>query len=196
MGNSWNHPQFIRVYRPSRDQRHDLHTVLNMEDVYGAWKRGTLMESDAEVIEGFEAGGIAMRPAQLVVDYDIDIDVGYYIEVVRPMALDGSWTQVATTLDGAIIGGATSLTVVRGTGFRTGDQILLKDDNHSELTKVKSVAGTALTLYSDVAPHNGYDDGAVVRVSEFYRVITARQPHSLANHKAFDLQESMKVEAT
>ena len=167
-----------------------------MEDVYGEWKRGTLMESDSEIIEGFDAAGIAKHPAKLITDVDLDVDEGYYIEVTKPMALDGAWTPVATTLDGATISGDSTLTVVRATGFKSGDQVVLKDANSSELTKVKSVSGLVLTVYADVAPHEAFLDGATVRVSRFYKVISDRTPHGLADHKAFDLQETMKGEVT
>ena len=59
-----------------------------------------------------------------------------------------------------------------------------------------SVDGDVLTVYDDVAPHAGYEDGAIVRASRFYRVISDRTPHSLADHKALDIQEVMKGEVT
>jgi len=188
----YNHPQFIRVYRPAREVKHDLHTVLNMLDVYGEWKRGTLVESDSDIIEEMAGTGVAKHPAQLVVDAALDVDEGYYLEVVQPMALDGQWAPVETTLSAALDADGELLTVVRATGFKSGHQIVLKDDSHSELTKVWSVSGSVLHVYADAAPHNAYASGATVRVSRFYRVISDRSPHGLADHKTFDLLEVMK----
>jgi len=184
------------VYRPAREVKHDLHTVLSMLDVYGEWKRGTLVESDSDIIEEMGGTGVAKHLAQLVVDSALDVDEGYYLEVVRPMALDGAWVRVETTLSAGLDADGELLSVVRATGFKSGDQIVLKDDSHSELTKVWSVSGSVLRVYADAAPHNAYESGASVRVSRFYRVISDRAPHGLADHRAFDLQEVMKGTVT
>lgn len=184
----------IRVFRTSRSAAHDLHSVLATEDIYGVDKPAIVIESPAEFIaELTDVGGISVHPARAIVANDVDLDEGYYVEVKKPMVLDGSWQAVETTLSSAASIGDTVLSVVSSTGFGPGDQVLVKDDDGEELTKVKSVGAGGLTLYADVALQRAYEAGATVRAARYFQVLAVKWPHNVAGHREADMQECMKV---
>ena len=181
------HP--IRVYRNVQDIGHDLNAVLSLEDIYSEDKMGIFTESDAEYIAAVADVGISQHPALLIVANDIDIDEGYYIEVKKPMRLEGVWEAVATTTTEGLTAGDTELALSRVTGFDPGDQVLVKDASYSELVKVKTVGTASVTVYDDLALANSYDAGAAVRATRFFRVVSVRWPYQMAPYRAADLRE-------
>lgn len=184
----------IRVFRASRSRKHDLHSVLATEDIYGADKPAIVMESEAEYIADLAGvGGLSVHPARIIVADDVDLDEGYFIEVKKPMVLDGSWQAVETTATSALTTGDTTIAVSSSIGFGAGDQVLVKDENGEELTKVKSVATGTITLYSDVALENNYLSGATVRAARYFQVMAVKWPHQTAGHREADMQEMLKV---
>lgn len=186
----WTHK--VRVFRTSRDRDHSLRSVLATEDIYGADKQAIVMESEAEYISELgPVGGITAHPARIIVSDDVDLDEGYFIEVKKPMVLDGTWVAVETTTTAALSADATSIAVARGTGFGPGDQVLVKDVNDSELTKVKGVSGNTLTLYSDKALDNSYASGATVRAARYFQVVAVKWPHQTAGHREADMVEAL-----
>jgi len=185
------HP--IRIYRNSRAVKHDLHTVLSLEDTLGVDTAATFIESDSEMITSMDEMGISTHPAKMLLPRGIDVRPNYYIEVKKPMVLDGRWCAVATTASSALSAGDTEIPVVSTIGFEAGDQLLIKDANGEELSLVKSVGDDSLTLYGDVALIRDYESGATVRSSRFFQVVTERWPHQIAGYRTFEVVETMKV---
>jgi len=188
----WTHR--IRVFRASRNRKHDLHSVLATEDIYGVDKNAIVVESEAEYIEELAGvGGITRHPARVIVSKDVDLDEGYFLEIKKPMVLDGSWQAVETTTTAALSVAAVSIPVSSAVGFSPGDQILVKDADGEELTKVKGVGTGSLTLYSDAALLNEYAAGATVRAARYFQVVAVKWPHGVAGHKEADVKEVLKV---
>lgn len=184
----------VRIFRASRSTKHDLHTVLATEDVCGADTPAIVIESEAEYIADLAAaGGLSVHPARIIVPDAVDLDEGYFIEVKKPMVLDGAWRAVETTTTASLSAGDTVIPVTSATGFGAGDQVLVKDDDGEELTKVKSVATGSLTLYGDVALAASYASGATVRAARYFQVLAVKWPHQVAGHREADMQECMKV---
>jgi len=186
----------IRVYRSGLSIKHDLHSVLVQEDIYGEDKLAIFRESDAEYIAGTGDMGLTRRPAQLIVPIDVDLDEGYYVEVKKPMRLNGAWVAVETTASTALSAGDTDIPVARTTGFGPGDELLVKDTTCSEMLRLKSVGDSTLTVYDDLALENDYDEGATVRATRFFRVMNVRWPHDLAPQRVADLVECSRKESS
>jgi len=184
------HP--IRIYRGSVDLGHDLNAVLALEDIYGEDKMAVFTESDAEYVTAVAEVGLSQHPALLIVDNETDLDEGYYIEVKKPMRLNGSWVPVETTTSGGVSPGDTEIPVSRTTGFSPGDQVLIKDSNNSELVRVKSVGSSSITVYDDLSLTNDYDAGTTVRATRFFRVVSVRWPYQTAPYRAADLLECIR----
>lgn len=188
----WTHK--VRIFRASRERKHDLHSVLTTEDIYGADQNAIIVESEAEYIADLAGvGGITRHPARIIVPDSIDLDEGYLLEVKKPMVLDGAWQAVEATTTAALSVGATSVPLTRTIGFGVGDQVLVKDGSGEELTKVKTVGATSLTLYADVALESGYASGATVRAARYFQVVAVKWPHEVAGHREADIQEILKV---
>lgn len=183
----------IRVYRNVLNIKHDLHGVLSQLDIYDEDKAAIFTESDSEYIAPVAGTGLTQRLAQLIVDASVvDLDEGYYVEVKKPMKLDGAWVNVETTTSDSLSAAATTIPVVRDTGFTPGDQVLIKDANGSELVKLQTVSTLSLAVYSDLALANSYLTAATVRATRFFQVVSVRWPHQLAPHRVADIMECLR----
>lgn len=183
----------IRVYRNVQEKRHDLRTVLALEDIYGEDRWAAVAVSDAELVT--EHGDIALieRPIRLVVGRGVDLAPNYYVELKKPMVLDGAWSAVETTLSSAASTGDTTLSVQRALGFEAGDQVLIKDANAEQLSRLRSAADTALVLYADKPLVHDFEELGTVRASRFFVVVSECQPAGVSFYRAFDAVECRRV---
>jgi len=112
-------------------------------------------------------------PVTLWYPPDVDVDLGYLIEVKHAMYYDGRLVAVETTLAADAAAGDTSLPVERAYGFHSGDVVLLSASNTIERCRVRFVdtRNHVLTLYSDTPLQSDWATGSSIRASDFYEVV-------------------------
>ena len=165
-----------RIYRPAPGRKHDLNVVRSLVDVTGEDVWVMVRPVEGELIE-LSPGTIPVRAMHLWVSSDVDLDFGYFVELKRTRVLDGDREVVEQALLANVAAGATSLSVARTTGFRSGDGVVVWDGSNTwEDTKVRTVGDTSLTLYADSALVGAYIAGAIVRASRMYRVEAIPEP--------------------
>jgi hypothetical protein len=120
-------------------------------------------------------------PAAILFPYDIDIDVGYLVEVYRPIVLDGARVPVATTLSADAAQGAVSLHVRDTLGFTSGSEIKIGSGlGTAQWTKVHLVADEHhLTLYPEVGLKEAAPKGTPITISDFYQIVSIRTPRGV-----------------
>jgi hypothetical protein len=104
---------------------------LNTFPLYGQYKMSGSVTAPAWPTNGATLISASIGP---------DASAGYGVAAPTPV------TNTATTLNGAVSAGATTVTVTSGTGFATGQQIAIDTGGLLEIRKISNVVSNTITL--------------------------------------------------
>lgn len=178
----------LRVYRQVQGKRHDLNAVRSLVDVNGEDVWGIVKPVQSEIID-IGPGSQVSRRVELWMDSELDLDIGYLVELKRTRVLEGQREVIEEALTSGAAAGSTTLHVASTVGFRKGDAVLLWDGSTSwEESRVQDFDASSLTLYADCALTGSYQTNDYVRVARMFRVVDQRIPEDVGPYRVAVLQ--------
>jgi hypothetical protein len=176
---AWTH--WCRIYRAKVTQVHDLSLLRGSEDVYGEDKPCRVMPAEAELLEIPSVGemGMIAQPAELWFPRNVDIDVGWIVDVKKTMTLNGRRRVVSTALRSAAEVGATTLSVKAIYGFDPGDILTISGGGNTQYSRMRSADDLVLTVYAEDAMDYGFPAATTVTSSRHYKVMSRVVPHDV-----------------